>query len=461
MILKPTWEDFRTLAALAVPVTLVQVGMMAMNVVDIMMVGHLSPTALAGVAMGSVYIFAFGTFTMGLVMAMDPLVSQAFGAGDQDAIARAFQRGVVMAAILGTIGGLALYPVDRVLRALGQPESLIAVATPYARAQMPAMIPFALFLALRVTLQAQSLMRPVVITIVIANLVNATLVYGLVYGHFGIPALGAWGAGVATSIARWFMVALLLTLAWSRLRPWMRWRADSIQRAPMLRMFLIGLPIGLQFELEYGVFAAVALLMGRLGAVPASAHQIAINIASLTFMMPLGVSTAASVLVGRAVGAGDPVAARRAAVAALLTGAGVMALSAGVLVSVPRLLAHAYSPDAAVIAMAAVLIPIAGVFQVFDGIQVVSIGVLRGAGDTRTPLIVNLIGYWLLALPIALWLGLGLGLGPQGLWWGLVAGLVVVALILLVRVRVRLWRTLERLDIEDRRPTTQGAPLGG
>jgi MATE family multidrug resistance protein len=111
--------------------------------------------------------------------------------------------------------------------------------------------------------------------------------------------------------------------------------------------------------------------------------------------------------------------------------------------------------------MAAVLIPIAGVFQVFDGIQVVSIGVLRGAGDTRTPLIVNLIGYWLLALPIALWLGLGLGLGPQGLWWGLVAGLVVVALILLVRVRVRLWRTLERLDIEDRRPTTQGAPLGG
>lgn len=442
------WGDMQRLARLAIPVTLIQVGAMAMNVVDTMMVGHLSPTALAGVAMGSVYVYAFATFCMGMLMAIDPLVSQAFGAGDRESIARAFQRGIVIAVALGVLSGLALWPVDRVLRVFGQPETLIAVATPFARAQMPGVAPLALFLALRVTLQAQSQMRPVVITILVANLVNALLVYALVFGKFGIPSLGAFGAGLATTCARWFMVALLVALAWRRLEPWMHWRADSLQAAPVWRMVRLGLPIGFQYELEFGVFAAVALLMGRLGAVPAAAHQIAINIASLTFMVPVGISAAASILVGRAVGAGEPIEARRAATTALAAGAGVMALSAVALTAVPRTLAHAYTPDMAVIEMAAMLIPIAGVFQVFDGIQVVSIGVLRGVGDTRTPLIVNLIGYWLVALPIALGLGLGLGYGPRGLWWGLVAGLVAVALILVVRVRVRLWRALERLHID-------------
>src|SRR5262245_15586356 len=158
------------------------------------------------------------------------------------------------------------------------------------------------------------------------------------------------------------------------------------------------------------------MIMGRLGAVPAGAHQIAINIASLTFMVPLGVSSAAAVLVGRAVGAGDGHAARRAGIAALVAGTSFMGLSAIVLGLAPRLLARAYTPDPQVIALASLLIPIAGVFQVFDGMQVVAIGVLRGAGDTRTPLIVSLLGYWVFALPLGLWLAFGAGWGPVGLW---------------------------------------------
>jgi MATE family multidrug resistance protein len=197
------------------------------------------------------------------------------------------------------------------------------------------------------------------------------------------------------------------------------------------------------------VFSLVGLLMGRLGTTAIAAHQIAINIASLTFMVPLGISVSASVLVGNAIGAGDPARARRSGVAALGLGGSVMAVSGMMLALFPRLLARVYTLDPAVVLLTSTLLPLAAIFQVFDGLQVVSIGVLRGIGDTRTPMVVSGIGYWLLGLPLSLGLGFGLGLGPVGLWWGLVLGLAVVAMILLVRVRIRLRGALERLRIED------------
>jgi MATE family multidrug resistance protein len=214
-------------------------------------------------------------------------------------------------------------------------------------------------------------------------------------------------------------------------------------------MLRLGLPIGLQMQLEIGVFSVVALLMGHIGTVPMAAHQIAINIASLTFMVPLGVSGAAAVVVGQAVGAGEAARARRSAVAALATGAAFMLLSGLVLTLAPRPLARLYSLEAAVVALASLLIPIAGVFQVFDGLQVVSIGVLRGVGDTRAPMVVNVLGFWLIGLPVSLWLGFGVGTGAVGLWWGLVAGLAAVAMFLLARVRARLGSALERVRIEE------------
>jgi len=323
-------------------------------------------------------------------------------------------------------------------------------AVAYVLAQAPTYWAFFLFVALRTSLQAGHITRPIVWSIVLANVFNGVVCWGLVFGKFGTPALGPLGAGIATALARVFMLGTLVAFAWPRVRPWLRWTPESLQLAPLRRLVALGLPIAAQYELEFAIFAAVALLMGQLGPVPAAAHQIALNIASVTFMVPLGVSIAGSVLVGQAIGAGDAATARRSALAALAAGVGVMALSALVLRAIPRLLARAYSPDLEVVAMAATLIPIAGVFQVFDGTQVVSIGLLRGVGDTRWPMIANFIGYWLVGLPVSLWFGMHLGWGPVGLWWGLVVGLALVALVLVARVRVRLWQSLVRLDVESR-----------
>jgi MATE family multidrug resistance protein len=204
--------------------------------------------------------------------------------------------------------------------------------------------------------------------------------------------------------------------------------------------------------------------MGSLGAVAMASHQVALNLAALTFMVPLGVAQAAGVRVGHAVGRGDPSGARRAAGAGLVVGASFMALTAALFLSIPGPLARVYTTQPAVLGLAATLIPIAGVFQVFDGIQVVASGVLRGVGDTRWPMVVNLVGFWAVGLPVSAYLGLGLDRGPTGLWWGLAVGIGAVATLLLARVRARFGRDLPRLVMEEghsgeaRAPHTLGAP---
>jgi MATE family multidrug resistance protein len=207
----------------------------------------------------------------------------------------------------------------------------------------------------------------------------------------------------------------------------------------------VGAPIGLQQFLEYAAFGAVGLLVGHLGAVAMAGHQATINLASLTYMVPLGVGAAAAARVGRAVGAGDAGGARRAATAALVWGIGFMLVSAAVLLLAPRALARLYTPDPAVIAVTAALIPLAGVFQVFDGLQVVSLGVLRGVGDTRAPMLVNIVGFWLIGIPVGVWLGLRRGMGPAGLWIGLVVGLAATGVVLAARVRVKLRGEVRRV----------------
>jgi MATE family multidrug resistance protein len=213
-------------------------------------------------------------------------------------------------------------------------------------------------------------------------------------------------------------------------------------------MLWIGFPIGLQVALEYGVFGLVGLFMGHIGATAIAGHQIALNLAALTFMVPLGIGAAAAVVVGRAVGAQDFEAARRMASASVALGAGFMVLTALALVSVPALFARAYTDDAVVLGVAGSLIPLAGLFQVFDGTQAVALGVLRGAGDTRVPVLVNLLGYWGLGAPVSWWLGFRLDLGPRGLWWGLVIGLFAVAVVLVGRVRRTLSRRVERVLVD-------------
>jgi MATE family multidrug resistance protein len=447
-----SWRsETRPVLRLAIPVATVQVGLMLMGVVDTMMVGHLSARALAAVALGNLYFFGCVAFGMGTLMALDPVVAQAVGARDDTAVTRALQRGLALALVLSVVVGLAMLPAARVLTALGQPRELIDDAAAFTRASIPGVLPFLVFVVLRQTMQAVGRIAPIVITIVLANVANVLLNWALIYGHAGAPVMGTVGSAWASTASRALMAAGLLVAGWPVLGPHLRrWRADSLTLAPLARMLHLGVPIGGTHLLEYGAFGAIALLMGRLGTSQVAAHQVAINLASLTFMVPLGIGSAAAVLVGRAVGQGDPALARRSALAAVIYGVLFMCATAVVLLGVPALLARAYTRDASVIAIAATLIPIAGVFQVFDGLQVVSLGVLRGVGDTRVPMLINIVGFWMLGLPLSAYLGFRTAAGPRGLWWGLVFGLAVVSVVLAARVRAQLSGRLARIAIDRR-----------
>jgi MATE family multidrug resistance protein len=446
----PTPSDLRAMLRLALPVAAVQLGIMAMGVTDTLMVGHLSPAALAAGALGNLYFFIAGIFGQGTLMALDPVISQAVGARDAEAISRALQRGLVVALALTVFTCATFVPVEWVLRVLDQPPEVIPDAASYVRIAIPGVFPFYAFVVFRQSLQAMHRVAPVLWTVLLANLLNAGLNWVFIYGHLGSPALGVAGSSIATSVSRWAMALAVLSISgrqvWHHLTPW---RPETLAIEPLRRMLRLGLPIGVQYLLEYGAFAAAALLMGVLGTTQMAAHQIAINLASFTFMVPLGVSTATAVLVGHAIGAGDEDQARRSAVAGIFIGASFMCASAFVFLVFPGALARSYTGDADVIMLTVMLIPIAGVFQVFDGIQAVAAGVLRGVGDTHAPAIINVVGFWFIGLPVSWVLAFRLGGGAVGMWWGIVVGLAAVALILLGRVRVRLGRTMHRVIIDE------------
>lgn len=437
------------MAFIATPVVVVQVGMMLMGVVDTLMVGRIGADALAAVALGNLYFFMCIVIPMGTLMALDPLVAQAVGAEDDLAVTRAVQRGMLLAMVLGVVATAGMLPVRLILQAFRQPATIIPEATNYVHVSAWSMVPFLAFMVLRQSLQAMHRLAPIVVTIVAANLLNAVLNWVLIFGRFGVPRLEVTGAAIATVIGRWFMVALLLAIAWRDLRPHLvHLRMDTFRVAPLGRMLALGLPIGLQQFLEYSAFATVGLMMGTFGPMQVASHHIALNLAALTFMVPLGVAAAGAVRVGHAVGADDQPRARRAARIALVLGTGFMTTTAALFLLLPRPLAALYTNDLAVIAIAASLIPIAGVFQVFDGLQAVGAGVLRGLGDTQVPLIAMLSGYWLVGIPVSVWLGFHSPLGPRGLWWGFVAGLASTAVFLLVRVRILLRRGVSRIHID-------------
>jgi len=441
--------EWRALAAIAVPVVVVQVGMMLMGVVDTLIIGHLSPQALAAVALGNLYFFNGVVIAMGTLMALDPLVAQAVGANDQIAITRSIQRGLILSLLLGAVTMLVMIPAAPLLRAFRQPVEVIPSAASYIHISAPGLIPFLVFVVLRQSLQAIGRLAPIVWTIVVANALNAALNWVLIFGHLGVPPLGVAGSAIATLVSRWAMCVMLLVIAWGELGPHLRSLDHaSLARAPLWRTLVLGLPIGLQQFLEFSAFGAIGLLMGTFGALQVAAHQIALNLAALTFMVPLGVGAAAAVRVGHAVGAGDGPRARRAARIAYVLGAGFMTTTAALFLTLPRPLAALYSKDDPLVTIAATLIPIAGVFQIFDGLQAVGAGVLRGCGDTRVPLIAMLSGYWVIGVPVSVVLGFKTGMGPQGLWWGFVAGLASVAIFLAVRVRVIFRRAVSRVRVE-------------
>lgn len=430
--------EFAATLRLATPVALVQLGMMLMGVVDTLMLGRLSASALAAGALGHICTAFLLMLGVGILSALDPLVSQAYGAGDREAVGAHLQRGIVLAVAVSIPFGLFLWDTQGMLRAFGQPEAVVVDSAAYARAIIWGLPAYYLFVAFRQPLQAMSVVRQAVAAIVFGNLLNVAANWLLIFGNLGFPAMGVRGSAYATSISRWGMFFWLLLASRQQLAPfWSGFNAAALDLKRYLRLLRIGLPIGFHQSIEVLLFSAVALLMGRMGVAALAGHQIAINLASLSFMVPLGISGAAATRVGNAIGRRDMPGARRAAMASLLLGGGVMVVFATVFAVFPEPLARLYTRDVPTLAMAAALLPIAAVFQVFDGLQVVGTGVLRGAADTAFPAVLALLGFWALGLPSGWLLGFRFSQGATGLWWGLTIGLAAVALLLLARIAAR------------------------
>ena len=450
MAYRPTRPDVRRLMQLAAPVALVQIGLMAMGAVDTVMVGRVSPTDLAAVALGNLYFFGMAVFGMGLLFALDPVVAQAVGADDGEGAARGVQRGLLLAVGLGTAAALLLLPAGTLLTLARQPTDVVPVADAYAASLIPGVFPFYAFVVLRQSLQAMARVRPIVVTVLTANVVNVFANWVLIFGNLGAPELGAVGSAWATSLSRWFMIVMLCLVAWPRLRPVLvPFRPEVLRLPPLVRFLRVGGPIGAQQWLEFGVFGAAGLLMGLMGTVAVASHQVALQLAALTFMIPVGVAQATSVVVGQAVGREDPAAARRSVGAGILTVTAFMACTAALFLLLPEPLARIFSDDAQVVAAAGALLPIAGVFQIFDGLQVAGAGALRGVGDTKVPMLLNLVGFWMIGLPACAWLAFGLDLGPRGIWWGLALGIAAVGILLMLRIRRRFGRALRRLIVDE------------
>ena len=455
-------DELRQLLRLAGPIAVVQLGQTSLNFVDIAMLGHHDAASLPAMTLGNTLAWGAMMFCFGALTAVDPLLSEAIGANDRAAVPRLLGRGALLAVVLSVPTALLLLPAHLWLTLAGQAPELIGDATAYAQWQALGVLPFLWYGVARTFLSAHARLWPQVVTVIAGNVVNAVLDWVLIFGKLGMPELGATGASLATVISRWLMLAGLLWFGRHDFAPALRALRDATVRQaacalqPLLRLLRLGAPIGAQFVLEMGVFGAVALLMGRLDAAAGdgaegprlAGHQIALQLASLSFMVPLGIGLAASVRVGWAVGRGDHTAVRRAIAVALTTGIAVMTGFMLLFLLAPRWLAGIVSIQPEHVALGALLIPIAGVFQIGDGVQVVAIGCLRGLGDVRSPMIANIVGFWLIGLPLGCWLTFGRDAGPAGLWWGLVIGLFAVALGLLAVLRLRATVARERLAVD-------------
>jgi len=445
---RPSGPEFRDLVKLALPVAVVQMGLVSQGLVDTAMVGRVDAVELAAVTLGNLYFFGTSVFGMGLLFALDPLVAQAFGAEDHDQIRVSIQRGLVLSLILAVAVTVPMALAGPVFTLLRQPAEVVPVAAGYAHTLIAGMWPFYGFIVFRQVLQAVGRVSPIVWTIVLANVLNVFANWVLIFGNLGAPALGAVGSGWATAISRWFMWLCVLALTLPLLGPYLRrLHPDVMLRAPLWRMIRLGAPIGFHLFLEFGAFGAIGIAMGWLGATAMAGHQIAVNLAAFAFMIPVGISQAAAVLVGRAVGQGRPDRARRCGGGAVIVCCLVMTITAAVFLALPGELAALFTTEAEIAAVAAVLIPVAGMFQLVDGLQVVCTGALRGVADTFRPMIYNVLGFWLFGLPISLWFGFVRGAGPVGLWWGLAAGLGAVAVLLLRRMWTRFRGPLTRFAL--------------
>ena len=457
--MRPLREEIRATLAVATPLVAANLANMAMGFTDTVMVGHLGGAALAAAGLGSLIYFTAAFVLQGIISAASPLAAHAIGAGDRAAAGRIAGQALALAAVLSLVLAAAVSPVDRVLVAAGYAPALADEIGSFLRAiacGAPALLGFA---ALRSLLAALARTRAVMIVLMACVPANVVLNWVLIFGHLGVPPLGVAGAGLASALVQWLMFAALALY----IRGMPSLAALGVFRGAIARRFehvpdlmRLGAPIGGLLALEVGVLVVTGVLAGLISTDALGANQIVLNVSTIIYMVPTGIAQAATVRCAFERGAGRPHAARQASFVALALAAAFMAAAAAVLWTAPHAIVAVYlDVDAAAnqrtVAIALQLLTIAAVFQVFDGMQTVAAGALRGYEDTTTPMLLAGLGYWGVGFIGGWWLAFPLGYGAAGLWAGLALGLAMVAIFLTVRLH-RLGRLAAGADAP-RQPT--------
>ena len=433
-------KHFRPTLLLAYPVVLSQLGHVLVGVCDSVMVGQLGKLPLDAVGMGVSTTTMLLVLGLGISMGSVPRVAAANGRGDEEFLGRLLVGTVWMNTLVGVVllGLSQLLPL--LLPRLGQAPEVVALATPWVRVVGLSLLPLMVFQGFREWAEGLGLTKQAMQLSIAGNVVNALLCYAFIFGHFGVPAMGLMGAAWATLISRIGMAVLMgqFVLRSEQLRSRRPAHAAQWLRpglAELRGQLALGLPIGLQMMLEVGAFSVSYLMIGWIGVTPQAAHQIAINVASVTYMAATGIAAAATIRVGNLRGSGDLPEARQAGFAAYWLTFGFMVAMGLLLLAMRHVIPPLYNHDPLVLAQAATLLTIAAAFQVSDGLQVVGLGALRGLEDVKVPSVVALLAYWAIALPLGYYLGFGLHLGAVGVWLGLLTGLSIVAVVLLLRFR--------------------------
>jgi MATE family multidrug resistance protein len=440
-VLKHIQNEIPRLLILAGPIVVSQLLQMSMGFVDTLMVGRLGAASLAAVALGGAIYHPLFLICAGVMSAVSPLVSQSHGAGESEPIARTVRQAFWLASILAIPGIVVMWNVQPVLIAIGIDPAVAVQTQGYLRAISFSFIPGLWYWVLRHFVEALGRPRPVMLITLAGAIANAGLNYILMFGLLGFPALGVIGTGWSTTIVVYIIFATLVLFVRSQksLSGYDVFRNLGRPDRPYLRrIFRLGWPIGIMFGVETGLFAAAAFMMGSIGTDELAAHQIALQCAAMTFMVPLGLAFASTIRVGFEIGANNPVGAQVAGYTGMLMAASAMAVFAMVFILAPRPILGLFvdlddPANSVVVQLGVVLLSLAAIFQIFDGVQIASAGALRGLHDTRVPMYIAIVSYWGVGLTAAYLLAFRLDMGPQGVWWGLVLGLAAAAILLTVR----------------------------
>jgi MATE family multidrug resistance protein len=425
---------------MAAPLALAELGWMIMGFVDTVMAGRLSPAAIGAGSLGGMLFYPLVICATGMLYGMDTEVAQSAGARDEEACRRTLIQGLWLATLVGPLAAGALSAMLPLLRATHTNPGVMALLDPFVKALLWGVMPLLIYTALRRYIQAINIVKPITFAVVSANVVNFAGNWLLMYGNWGAPKMGLTGSGISTSLARVYIALVLLVTVLRHERGHgyplfrMNWKPDL---AHIRRLASLGFPVAIQILAEGAVFGIVTVLAARLDENSLAAHGIAVNVIAMTFMVPLGISSAAAVRVGQAVGRRDPPGVAVSGWTALLLSSMFMGTAGLALFFIPGVIARLYTPDTSVIPVAVGLLRIAAFFELFDGFQVVAGGALRGIGDTRSPALAHFGGYWLAGMPLAYVLCFLLQWGVCGIWVGLTVALILIGsgLVLVWRLR--------------------------